>query len=115
MPPPRKPQSENRPVYSTASGDLRKSERSGATGPVAPVAKVVTVRLDTKSRRGKAVTLVSGLGLAPTALAELGRTLKAFCGSGGTVEEGEILVQGDHREKIVARLTELGYKPKLAK
>lgn len=76
----------------------------------------VRVRLDTKGRQGKGVTVVQGLPLAPDALDALGRQLKAACGSGGTVKDGCIEVQGDHVEKVLAWLAARpeGWKPKRA-
>ncbi len=76
----------------------------------------VRVSLDTKGRKGKGVTVVKGLPLAPDALEALGRQLKAACGSGGTVKDGCIEVQGDHVEKVLAWLAARpeGWKPKRA-
>ena len=64
----------------------------------------VQVRLETKGRGGKSVTVVRGLPLAPAALAELGRQLRAACGSGGTAKDGLIEVQGEHVERVLALL-----------
>ena len=69
---------------------------------------------DRKGRRGKTVTVVSGLPSGEAALAEIATSLKRLCGSGGTVSAGNVEIQGDHRERIAARLTELGYRVKLA-
>jgi translation initiation factor 1 len=72
----------------------------------------VRVALQTKGRGGKAVTLVRGLALDAAALAALGKRLRAACGSGGTVKDGVIEVQGDHRDLVMAELTGLGHRPK---
>jgi translation initiation factor 1 len=92
----------NRP---TAEPSVRR--RTGADG-------VVRISRDRKGRRGKTVTVVSGLPSGEAALAEIATSLKRLCGSGGTVSEGNVEIQGDHRERIAARLTELGYRVKLA-
>ena len=75
---------------------------------------VVRVSRETKGRGGKAVTLVKGLALEADALAALGKQLKATCGSGGTVKEGVIEVQGDHCERLVTWLQAQGYRAKRA-
>ena len=75
---------------------------------------IVRVMRDRKGRRGKTVTVITGLPGGEAALDEVATTLKRLCGSGGTVAEGNVEIQGDHRERIAAKLTELGYKVKLA-
>jgi len=76
---------------------------------------IVRVSRDKKGRRGKTVTVVAGLPGDAAALEELAGQLKRLCGSGGTVTEaGLVEVQGDHRERVAARLTELGHRVKLA-
>ncbi len=74
----------------------------------------VKVSRETKGRGGKCVTLVKGLALDPVALAQLGKTLRSACGSGGTVKDGVIEVQGDHCDLIVGALQKLGHSPKRA-
>ena len=75
---------------------------------------IVRVSLDTKGRKGKGVTLVKGVPLDAPALAQLGKQLKAACGSGGTVKDGVIEVQGDHRATVIAALQKQGYSVKQA-
>jgi translation initiation factor 1 len=70
---------------------------------------VVRVSRETKGRAGKGVTLVKGLPLAMAELTVLGKQLKAACGSGGTVKDGVIEVQGDHVERVMAALVAQGY------
>lgn len=71
--------------------------------------QVVRVTLDRKSRGGKEVTLVMGLDETEADLKELGSFLKSKCGVGGAVKDGEIIIQGDHREKVIKLLLEKGY------
>jgi len=72
----------------------------------------VRVSLQTKGRGGKAVTLVKGVALDDAALAALGKQLRSACGAGGTVKDGVIEVQGDHRELLLAALVKLGHRAK---
>ncbi len=74
----------------------------------------VRVGRETAGRGGKGVTVITGLPLAGAALADLARTLKKRCGSGGTVRDGTIEIQGDHRDLLVAELNRLGYPAKRA-
>lgn len=72
----------------------------------------VRVSRESKGRGGKTVTLVRGLPLDADALAALGKQLRSACGSGGTVKDGVLEIQGDHCERVMAELTRLGHKPK---
>ncbi len=69
----------------------------------------VRIRLETGGRKGKAVTVVSGLGHDPQTMERIARALKQHCGAGGTVKEGTIEIQGDQRERVGAYLAESGY------
>jgi len=71
--------------------------------------KTVRIKLDTKGRKGKSVTLVEGLQHNPTTMAEIARILKQHCGAGGTVKEGQIEIQGDQRERVAEKLREMNY------
>lgn len=73
---------------------------------------VVRVGRETKGRRGKGVTVVAGVPLAGEALAALASQLKRMCGSGGTVRDGVIEIQGDHRDQLVAELAKRGWTVK---
>ena len=64
----------------------------------------VHVLLDTRGRKGKSVTIVSGLRHNPATMEEIARILKQYCGAGGTVKEGKIEVQGDQRDRVSAKL-----------
>ena len=75
---------------------------------------VARVSRSSKGRGGKTVTLVQGLALDEALLTQLGKQLKAACGTGGTVKEGVIEVQGDHRELVMRLLTSQGFTVKAA-
>jgi translation initiation factor 1 len=75
---------------------------------------VVRVSRQTKGRGGKTVTRVEGVPLDDDALMQLGKQLRSACGSGGTVKDGVIEVQGDHCDKVIEALKQLGYAPKRA-
>lgn len=72
----------------------------------------VRVSRQTKGRGGKCVTVVKGVALDATALAALGKQLRTACGSGGTVKDGVIEVQGEHCDQVMAVLVNLGHQPK---
>jgi len=75
---------------------------------------IVRVSRETKGRGGKAVTVVKGVLLAEAELIQLGKQLKAACGTGGTVKDGVIEVQGDHVERVMEALKKLGHTVKRA-
>jgi protein-tyrosine phosphatase len=91
------------------------TETAQATPPVKePAKKAITLKVgrETAGRRGKGVTTVFDLPLDDDGVRELAATLKQRCGTGGTVKDGRIEIQGDQRERIVAELEKLGYKVK---
>ena len=102
-------------VYSTEHGKMCPTCAKPLTACTCGEAQVVgdgtvRVKLETKGRKGKGVTLISGLPLAPPELAQLGKQLKQKCGSGGTVKDGVIEVQGDHCVALTEALKKLGWK-----
>lgn len=108
-------------VYSTESGRMCPNCRQALAAcqckatPPRPVGDgTVRVSRETKGRAGKGVTLVKGLALDDAALAALGKQLKTACGSGGTVKDGVIEVQGDHCVRVLALLAAQGYQAKRA-
>ena len=106
---------ESRTVWSSEQGDLRKQQ--GATRNVKslpPHQQTVYLHRDSKGRGGKAVTLVKELVLSDDDMKELAKKLKQVCGSGGTVKDDVIEIQGEHRQKIADALMKMGYKVKIA-
>jgi translation initiation factor 1 len=105
-------------VYSTEGGRMCPGCRQpvascACKAASAPVGDgIARVSRQSKGRGGKTVTLVKGLALDPVALAALGKQLRTACGSGGTVKDGVLEVQGDHVERIVDELGKQGYKAK---
>jgi translation initiation factor 1 len=95
-------------VYST-DPNFSFQEENLSTETLPPELQKLKVRLDTKHRAGKAVTLVEGFIGKDEDLQELGKKLKSFCGTGGSAKDGEIIVQGDQREKVMQWLRKNGY------
>lgn len=97
-------------VYSTNPDFYRDQPEENSGAETLPKEKQrLQVRLDTKQRAGKTVTLVSGFAGTQEDLEALGKQLKTRCGAGGSVKEGNIIVQGDYREKVAGWLKEWGY------
>lgn len=107
-------------VYSTDSGRMcpacRQPVSACACASLAAPAGDGRVRVsrETKRRAGKGVTLVRGLALPPAALVALARELRNACGAGGTVKDGVVEIQGDHRDKVVAWLQDRGHPARSA-
>lgn len=108
-------------VYSTDAGRMCPVCRQpvaqckcGQPKVVASADGAVRVSRETKGRGGKAVTVIRGLGLEPEPLALLGKQLRTACGSGGTVKDGVIEVQGDHAERVVELLKAQGHNARRA-
>ncbi len=92
------------------AGCLCKRQRAGAP----TTDGIVRIRRETKGRNGKGVTLIDGLPLTAEELNKLAKALKARCGTGGTVKDGIIEIQGDHRALLQQQLQQSGYKVKIA-
>lgn len=109
-------------VYSTETGRVcsgcGKPSAACVCKQLAAVAAMgdgqVRVGRETKGRAGKTVTVVRGLALLPDALAELARALKQRCGTGGSVVDGVIEIQGEHRDVVLAELLKKGFKARRA-
>lgn len=105
-------------VYSTDAGRMCPGCRQPVAQCICQQAVVpagdgtVRVSRETKGRGGKAVTLVKGVALDAVGLTALGKQLKAACGTGGTVKDGVIEIQGDHIDKVIAALQKQDYKVK---
>lgn len=97
-------------VYSTDPDFKLQPDEPEDEQTLAPAEQKLKVRLETKHRAGKAVTLVDHFIGTVKDKEELGKKLKAFCGTGGSVKDGEILVQGDNRDRILQWLLKNGYK-----
>ena len=102
-------------VYSTEHGDLRRRQPSAPQGlTLPPPQQTAFIHRASKGRGGKVVTLVKNLHLSTDDHKALTKHLKQTCGSGGTLKDGVIEIQGDHRETIAVALHHLGYKTKMA-
>ena len=108
-------------VYSTEtgkispSGQTSKRKNSGQKKQSNPPRDgIVRLMRETKGRKGKGVTLITGLGLETNALKKLAKSLKQKCGSGGSIKNGVIEIQGDHRDVLEKELSKLDYRVKRA-
>jgi|SRR4030095_11951011 translation initiation factor 1 len=95
-------------VYST-DPNFQFEQEANNIETLPPAKQKLKVRLDSKHRAGKAVTLIEGFIGVDEDLQELGKKLKTFCGTGGSAKNGEIIIQGDQREKVLQWLKKDGY------
>ena len=97
-------------IYST-NPDFRNYEESEDSNINVPAEdQKINIRLDKKHRAGKAVTLIEGFSGTDAEREDFGKKLKTYCGTGGSVKDGEIIVQGDQRDKVLQWLMKNGYK-----
>ena len=99
-------------VYSTSPDFQYETEPEEEAETLPPAKQRLIVSIDRRNRGGKQVTLVTGFVGKADDLKELGKALKTRCGVGGTAKDGEITIQGDLRDKVVALLKEMGYNAK---
>jgi len=99
-------------VYSTSSDFEFSYQQNDEAQTLPPQQQNLKVQLDKSMRAGKQVTLVTGFVGTGDDLETLGKLLKSKCGVGGSVKDGEVIIQGDHRDKIVQILQKEGYKAK---
>ena len=115
----------SRLVYSTAQGRIcphcgqpvkkcKCSRRKQSTAQKGTGDGVLRIRREVKGRKGKGVTTITGFDLEPGDLKEMAARLKRLCGSGGSVKDGIVIIQGDHRTALLDELVRQGYKVKLA-
>lgn len=96
-------------VYSTDPG-FKFEEEQSPINTLPPDQQKLRIWVDTRQRAGKTVTLVAGFTGTQEDLEDLGKKLKNFCGTGGAAKDGEIIVQGDQRDKVLQFLIKNGYK-----
>jgi translation initiation factor 1 len=116
----------DRLVYSTESGRICpscghptskctcKKKKADKKQSIYPDDGVVRIRREVKGRKGKTVTAVFGVPLNDKKLQQFAKILKQKCGTGGTVKDGIIIIQGDHRETLLKEIKQQGYTVKLA-
>jgi len=113
-------------VYSSESGPINKSSQPGSKKhkkqrSVSPASNIknpakqgVRIQRESKGRGGKSVSVITGLTLPAAELKDLGKKLKAQLGTGGAIKDGNIEIQGDHRDKLLVLLDKEGFKAKIS-
>ena len=97
-------------VFSTDQGRIRPDKKKENPAPKGD--GIVRVGRETKGRKGKGMTVITGIPLHPEGLKDLAKQLKQKCGTGGTVKGRTIEIQGDHRDLLIAELQSMGYAVK---
>jgi translation initiation factor 1 len=102
----------DRYVYREFGGSNHPEAFERGVPDLPPNQQQIRVEASSKGRKGKTVTIIRGFQASPDALTDLLKKLKTQCGAGGTLKDNEIEIQGDHKQKIVQYLLQLGYKAK---
>ncbi len=100
----------SRLVYSTDTGRIKPKEETPTRAPASD--GIVRLHRETKGRKGKGVTIITGLDLTEQELKALASKLKQFCGTGGSAKDGRIEIQGEQRDKLKPHLESLGFTVK---
>jgi translation initiation factor 1 len=106
--------SKDRLVYSEFGSASQPEALERSQPDLPPNQQNLRIQASRKGRKGKTVTVITGFRAKPETLAALLKQLKTQCGAGGTVKENEIEIQGDHSQKLLQVLTQLGYKAKIS-
>lgn len=106
--------SENRIAYREFGADSNPAALQRAVRELPPNQQNLRVQASRKGRKGKTVTVISGFQATPETLTKLLKQLKTQCGTGGTVKDDTLEIQGDHAQKLVELLIQLGYKAKIS-
>lgn len=101
-------------VYSTNPDYKYQQTKAHSTATLLPADQDLRIWLETKHRGGKTATIIKGFSGKESDLSELGKKLKSSCGTGGTAKDGEIIIQGDFRDRVFKLLLDWGYKAKKA-
>ncbi len=96
-------------VYSTDINFKLSEDVTDDINTLSPAQQNLRIRLDARQRAGKTVTLIQGFEGKEADLEDLGKKLKSYCGTGGSVKENEIIIQGDNRDKVLLWLQKQGY------
>ena len=104
----------DRTVYREFGNTSGNAALERAVPDLPPQQQNLKIQASRKGRKGKTVTVISGFQSNPETLATLAKKLKAQCGTGGTVKDGDIEIQGDHAQKLLDILTREGYKAKIS-
>ncbi|NEP58562.1 MAG: translation initiation factor [Symploca sp. SIO2G7] len=104
----------NRLVYQEFGSNSNPAAVERAVQELPPHQQNLRLQASRKGRKGKTVTIITGFQAQPETLTKLLKQLKSHCGSGGTIKENTLEIQGDHTEKLMQILTKLGYKVKIS-